>query len=110
MPRVLFSAPATSDSWLEILVFHDRVHEATLRKPIDIDQKWSVKWFAEQTENTRTRFGTHKDLGRLQQLVQYVLAEKHGWATASSPEVHHITTVEDARIELAGGPVAPHRG
>ena len=114
MPRVLFSAPATSTkpspSWLEILVFHDRVHEATLRRLLDIDQEWFVEWYAEPSENTRTRFGTHRDLGRLQQLVQHALAQKHGWATASSPEVHHITTLEDARIELEEGPVAPHRG
>ena len=89
MPRVLFSAPATSTkpsrSWLEILVFHDGVHEATLRRLLDIDQEWFVEWYAEPFENTRNHFGTHSDLGRLQQLVQHALAEKHRWATASSP-------------------------
>ena len=114
MPRVLFSAPANStepsQDWFEILVFHDEIHEATLRRLIGIEQEWFVYWYAELHQRRTTTFGTHKDLARLQQLVQHFLARKHGWATRSSPEVHHITTMEEAEAELAGGPIAPHRG
>ena len=116
MPRVVYSAPVSQKTStnpkrqsLEIYVFHDNVHEATLEKMLGIETEWFVKWFAEPTIHHKTEFGTHRDLGRLQQLVQYALAKKHGWATRSTPEVHHVATLEEVEAELKGGPIAPHR-